>query len=485
MDRKLKDLRQHMIDAKLHEMDFPEHRKQKVMDKMQKQPVEKLRFAGSIWWKRGLSIAVCLGLLFGGIAIAANHSGQPSNQLQPNSPHVNAVGASNKKEKQKYPPIKDPGHLTKEEIQSRMLHPNDYFWTAQGSFKEMNKVTGVNQTIRYEADFAPGHYGSYCQTLNPGTGVVTTEIANSKKTITIYNIDKQYMESGNSDPTNVGIAFHSLFPREIALNYLGEYKRWKIEKQNATILGYKVVVLKGSLNQYNSNKHHAVSFRLWVNKATGILMKKELYDAKGNVVESLVTTRLQLNKPVDTSKFVIHVPKGYTNEMKKMGKQTEHDPRVKKIQNIAGAKIEQGNVQKVFKQIQSHVPFLYVFKDPSLFLYSDSLNRYKNYYETELYIVPNYKKNMAEKKGTSEMISVREYNNNSFVRKIGDFNQDFKHHSIKSFTLNGIHWKGQSGINGDPHTHLVGSKGHYVYEVVGQNLSLAELKKYLNSFKKD
>lgn len=101
----------------------------------------------------------------------------------------------------------------------------------------------------------------------------------------------------------IGIAQSSLFPYEIASNYTRDYNNWEIEKQNETLLNHNTIVLKGKLNRNSSNKQGAKTFRFWVDKDSGILVKYELYDETGNVVSFLHPLELKVNVPVDTKVF--------------------------------------------------------------------------------------------------------------------------------------------------------------------------------------
>ena len=81
----------------------------------------------------------------------------------------------------------------------------------------------------------------------------------------------------------------------------------RIENQNIDLFGYKTVTIKGSINRGNIK-----SFRIWVNSPTRIILKMETYDSIGNVIQSLQTEDIKLNKLVDETLFKVNIPDDYT-----------------------------------------------------------------------------------------------------------------------------------------------------------------------------
>jgi hypothetical protein len=97
----------------------------------------------------------------------------------------------------------------------------------------------------------------------------------------------------------IGLANNSLFPYEIASNYTRDLNTWEIENQNEELLGHNTLVIKGNVNKYGFQ-----SFRFWVDKDTGILVKYETYNDKGEIVDYLYSTKLEVNVPIDSDSFV-------------------------------------------------------------------------------------------------------------------------------------------------------------------------------------
>nr|WP_249365451.1 sigma-E factor regulatory protein RseB domain-containing protein [Cytobacillus citreus] len=107
-----------------------------------------------------------------------------------------------------------------------------------------------------------------------------------------------------------GTANETLFPYEIASNYTRDLSKWEIEKQNEELLGHNTLVIKGTKNHRDFQ-----SFRFWVDKDTGILVKYETYNANGDIVDYLHPTKLEVNVPIDSKKFTPNLERYKNNNM--------------------------------------------------------------------------------------------------------------------------------------------------------------------------
>lgn len=128
------------------------------------------------------------------------------------------------------------------------------------------------------------------ENLNKGTTLTLEQafsIAPDGNPLTIYR-----------ERSPLHLANATLFPYEIASNYTRDLSKWEIENQNEELLGHNTLVIKGNINHRDSR-----SFRFWVDKDTGILVKYETYDAKGELVDYLHPTSLEVNVPIDTKRF--------------------------------------------------------------------------------------------------------------------------------------------------------------------------------------
>ncbi|TDK61759.1 transcriptional regulator [Bacillus salipaludis] len=256
------------------------------------------------------------------------------------------------------PPIKTENFkdMTKEEILTKMLNTVDNFETAKGEYKlhwaNINGADGYTLTD-YELSMKNNYNaGGYSKITNIVNGKEETSYSYyNNGTMWYIKPDGTYEEEKYQEPPHQGTlkikdAFSkdsegtnvtkmrerpilaggsdSLFPYEIASNYTRDLNDWEIEKQNEQLLGHNTVVIKGKLNDYARIKHSSNTFRFWIDKDTGILMKYETYNSAGNVVNYLHPTKLEINVPIDSKDFVPNL-----NGYKKFDRSSiENGPRI-------------------------------------------------------------------------------------------------------------------------------------------------------------
>ncbi|WP_020063108.1 M56 family metallopeptidase [Bacillus sp. 123MFChir2] len=244
-----------------------------------------------------------------------------------------------KKEGTVYTPPKQEeyvGDMTKEEILTKMLNTVDNFETAKGEFKVHQANVPGDSIINYELSLH-NKAGGYSKTTYVENEIekVTSHYYNNGtmwdlREGTAMYIEMNYQEEKRSKPLKIENAFSvdsegenvtasrerpiigeaqsSLFPYEIASNYTRNLNTWEIEKQNEQLLGHNTLVIKGNINK-RINK----SFRFWVDKDTGILVKYETYNAAGKVADYLYPTSLEINVPIDSKRFTPDLT-GYQKE---------------------------------------------------------------------------------------------------------------------------------------------------------------------------
>ena len=71
--------------------------------------------------------------------------------------------------------------------------------------------------------------------------------------------------------TNCTLSSYTLFPQELAFSYLADFTRWDIVEEG-TFLGRSCVVIEGNNSPYITDKHGTSTFRLTVDKETGIVL---------------------------------------------------------------------------------------------------------------------------------------------------------------------------------------------------------------------
>ena len=333
MDERLKKLRNHMTTTELKDIRFNDEKKQLVMKRIINQ---KKTSKNSL--PKSLSIIFSLALLtilfFSGKHLLFNSSNltQGSKEMPEKTVFQEGVTQSDNATKNINPVHDDSYNLNKKEILYRMLNTNDYFKAAQGAY--VYQTPFIEKEIYYKVRMEKGNLGGYEKAVTKETNNSVITILNSNKLLTLNEAQKEYHVSGISlneesisleevfrkdlDGSSITtyrerppIATDSLFPFEIAANYLREESQWEIEQQEEKYLGEKVVVIKGEFDALNSEKYQSVSFRLWVHKSSGILLKMETYSSEGNVVDSLVTQDFMLDKSIPSSEFQFNIPKDF------------------------------------------------------------------------------------------------------------------------------------------------------------------------------
>ncbi|WP_099354074.1 hypothetical protein [Fredinandcohnia onubensis] len=193
--------------------------------------------------------------------------------------------------------------MTKEEVYKKLLEA-DKFETVQGEYEIQTVIhdgTKMISNVKYALSLSPIKGGYSTETYNQGDSVENTITYYKEDNLwTLDSVTKTYSERRYRNSSQPPIAQSSLFPRDITINYLKDLDNWEIEKQNEEILNHNTIVIKGLLNEYATDKHSSKTFRFWVDKDTGILVKYETYNDKEEIVNFLNPKELQINVPIDT-----------------------------------------------------------------------------------------------------------------------------------------------------------------------------------------
>lgn len=459
-----------------------------------------------------LSFAVCLLLLGGTIFYGVDRMGLLSEQKREGTPNSNQNNKSVSQEDKENEKTYVDETLTKNDVHYRLLNSLDCFETVQGAFKVTNKSASYQFSVEYKLQLGD-NLASYGKTTDEKGNISNIEIYNSKKekilsinpltktyTLMKYigfhdqgpmDVESHYSVGVDNVPITMnrgrpplGGAHLSIFAYEIITNYLRDESKWEIIKQTDSYLDEPVIIIGGKLNDYASKKHQSETFKFWVHKPTGILLKYETYNTQGDVINSLVTNSFEWNEKLDPATFDVEPPEGFTDKTNEMfaGKMKQPDSREAEIEHIAGAKFYKDKVANVIEQIKEKTDFYYEFNDQDLEVFSASLEKYHEYYNVLTYINPIA---WNEDGGKDFSLNVRQYNEKSFVRKVPEFSDKDGGKPFEEFTANGIKWEGvyQEKSKEDFRTFAIGKKDGIIYEVVGEQLNPEQLKKYLHLFK--
>ncbi|UFT98435.1 hypothetical protein KO561_14695 [Radiobacillus kanasensis] len=239
-----------------------------------------------------------------------------------NSKDMDKLGGKTTEE---YPDIQDPGPLTKEELIERMMNTMDYFHTVEGKLL-YSKFSKNEYKVNYQLELKEDQYllnsditynddipdrtlisnGDKLYHITPETGVFSTENVTYRKgdkirTIGIkQNIDGEAALNKRNRPYTG--ADQSLFPFEFVQSYLYENNNWTIVSQDKEMFGYHTIVVEGSISR-RIGEDLVSSFKLWINRPTGVLLKRERYNPEGKIIDTLETTTFSLNTPIEDEVF--------------------------------------------------------------------------------------------------------------------------------------------------------------------------------------
>jgi hypothetical protein len=409
--------------------------------------------------------------------------------------------------------------MAKHDVLNNLLNTVDYFQSASGKFEKYDKYKD-NSTSKVEVEYKislKNLVGGYEKIINiPDEKVTGSKITTNEwfyNNQSIWNIDNdtktyvtyEYETKGKREVVNPkdvfllpirklydsedkfresppsGISGLSLFPYEMTAKYLRFDSLWNIEKQNEEVLGHNTIVLRGSIDKsiVNFMQPDENSFRFWVDKDTGLLLKFEIYNEKGEIISYLHPESLSVNVPIDSKRFIPNLD-GYNLDNYNPADNLIKDTKEKDIKVVEHADTIETDVKDVLDILRSKVPFLYEFSNPELKIFSASMERYKEF--NQAYLTYSYKKERNESGSGSLLIYVRIYHKDSVVRSFSDFDTK-KGEELDSFTLNGIKWR-VFEIKNTPDAHFIGSSGDYKYELVTQGVSFGDAKRLLESFKK-
>jgi len=231
--------------------------------------------------------------------------------------------------------------LEKSAIQNKMVNSIDNFQSAKGSFTYYAKLAKINDTIDFDVNLKEKP-ASFYKVKSPDGKKESIAVYDGEKKLDANSATKEYMivpvvkeqspavsqaipakeryikdESGDSegvklrkDPANMGLASEVLFSQNIALGFLEDYNKWKFEADE-TYLGLPAKVITGEVSDNFKERHGSSTFKMWVHKDTGILLKFEEYDSKGEKVVAIKVNDIKLNTPSDVQKFKIQELDGY------------------------------------------------------------------------------------------------------------------------------------------------------------------------------
>lgn len=190
--------------------------------------------------------------------------------------------------------------MTKEEVLEKLLNTEKYFKTAKGRFIEYNSSIGQWE-VEYQIINNGNNSTGYSRVYKPIDAPFESTYFNKKSLWKIDEKKRIYSKLSSTDPTPkvlVGLAKDSLFPSEFVNNFMGDLANWNIEEQNVQLNEHNTLVIKGTFDETAKEKQGTSSYRIWVDKDTGILIQYETYRDDNATINSIYTSELRINDPI-------------------------------------------------------------------------------------------------------------------------------------------------------------------------------------------
>ncbi|WP_298468212.1 hypothetical protein [uncultured Psychrobacillus sp.] len=513
MDKIFKNIKNNMNQTVLKDIDFNEKNKKKVRQIIENRKKKRFPLKPTFHFLLPLGATCLLFLGVGYFTLSEFGILSKDNKTSYlNNTSDNVLRTSENEASLIKPPLLEESYedMTKEEVFVKLLNTVDYFHTAAGKFetydlysddsdsttiteykisiknkiggyekitdlfdeKLMGSKEGVQEISYMNGDIWIKSHDTKTYFVSDYQQAPTQEALTLEEALSISIKDIYKSDNGFREGSPIGRSGISLFPYELASIYLRNMSLWDIEKQNEELLGHNTIVLNGKIDDQVKSRFNmkgtTETFRFWVDKDTGILIKYETYDADGELTSYLHPELLEVNSEINPQEFVPNLD-GFKPHIKKDFLQV--DPREEEIELVDQADGVKEDRDAVLQLLRKDLPFLYEFTHPDLKLFSASYEKYKNF--NHGYLTYNYK----DEKG---VVYVRAYHKDSIIRTSSDFNKE-KEEPKESFTLNNIQWASYE-LNNPIGAHFIGYKGDYKYEVVSQTISLEETKDLLKSF---
>lgn len=110
--------------------------------------------------------------------------------------------------------------------------------------------------------------------------------------------------------TNCPLASYFLLPQEIAFSYLEDFGAWELEDEPIEYVGRTCVVICGAPSPYLAAKHRIDSFRMIVDKETGVLLSLE-ETSGGEIIQYMETVEIDFGGEFDVKQFNASDYEGY------------------------------------------------------------------------------------------------------------------------------------------------------------------------------
>jgi hypothetical protein len=217
------------------------------------------------------------------------------------------------------------GEQQKAELLQHMAYAYQKVLTLNGTAIDQNKMFSFSDTIDFQ--IREGKYPASYEKVTASDGNVSEYGNNNEHVWRQSSGNNQISRVQPSDPEREpsmhffstspnGIPIYSL-PTDPARSdqgqnivapvrnlswMLNDLKLWSL-KNNEVYLNRTVNVVEGVLAKDMAEKFHASKYKLWIDEATGLLLKRQLFDTNDVVTESFVVTSIQVDQRLDNGIF--------------------------------------------------------------------------------------------------------------------------------------------------------------------------------------
>lgn len=223
--------------------------------------------------------------------------------------------------------------LDKLPIRSKMLNAVDHYRTISGSFELYNKpLLNNSETISFAIQ--EGKNPRSWVSVATDSNISLRTVFDGKFAVIINNQNKSFIKTRmdntpipksprislnksdewiniyRNDPAGANIANEVTFPQVYAFWLKNHFKvigQEKLFKRDAE-------VITGDVPLELKKKRESVTYKMWVDKKTGILLKMIEKNARGTVTNSIIIKRLEINHALNEKMFkLLKKPKNYKN----------------------------------------------------------------------------------------------------------------------------------------------------------------------------
>lgn len=225
-------------------------------------------------------------------------------------------------------------------LQEKMLNAIDNYTSLEGTYHVMQKPINVDETVSFSIKEGPSA-GSYAKHVDNRDGSIVEQTSDSnyvmsnnhklnefrkakidKSTFAKITTPRSFKNNKGEpvyvyrqDPAWATSVNEVAFPQTYAF-WLNDPTTYSIV-DHEQYLGRDATVIQGKMDPYIGQKHDATDYKIWVDSATGVLLKLVETNASGEVTNLIEVNSLKVDQPVDSSKFSVNAPAGEADKSMK------------------------------------------------------------------------------------------------------------------------------------------------------------------------